>query len=112
MDKKGFTLVEIMIVVAIIGIIATMALPNYFQVRQTALANSCIANLKEIRNAVQIWAMDTGAASDATPGATSDLAPYVKTWPHCGSPANTYEIPSVDTNPVCPVAGSRATHHL
>lgn len=112
MDKKGFTLVEIMIVVGIIAIIATMAIPNYFQVRQTALANSCIANLKEIHSAVQIWAMDTGAASDAIAATTDELAPYIKSWPYCGKPANTYDIPAVNEDPVCPVVANRATHHI
>ena len=110
--KKGFTLVEIMIVVAIIGLLAAIAVPNFIRARAQAQATSCISNLKQINGAVQMWAMDTGAATDATPGATSDLAPYIKSWPYCGSTANTYEIPAANTDPACPVAANRTTHHL
>lgn len=112
MDRKGFTLVEIMIVVAIIGLLAAIALPNFIRAKAQAQTNACISNLKQIQTAVQMWAIDIVASSTATPAATSDLAPYIKSWPHCGSTANTYSIPSVDSDPVCPVAGNRATHHL
>ena len=112
MNKKGFTLVEIMIVVAIIGLLAAIAIPNFVRARTQALTNACIANLKQIQGAVQVWAIDTGAASNATPATTGDLAPYIKSWPYCGSAANTYAIPSVNADPVCPVVANRGTHHL
>ena len=101
MNKKGFTLVEIMIVVAIIGLLAAIAIPNFVRARETALKNACIANLKQIQGAVQVWAIDTGAASDATPG-TGDVVPaYIKAWPKCGTAS--YVCPAtVDATPVCP----------
>ena len=99
MNRKGFTLVEIMIVVAIIGLLAAIAIPNFVRARTTAQTNACIANLKQIQGAVQVWAIDTGAAGTASPDSTAILD-YIKKWPSEGTTA--YGIPSVAGTPVCP----------
>ncbi len=76
--KAGFTLVEIMIVVAIIGLLAAIAIPNFVRARATSQANACINNLRQIDAAVNEWALEQGKQTGASPTMNTDLTPYIK----------------------------------
>ncbi len=75
--KSGFTLVEIMIVVAIIGLLAAIAIPNFIKARTTAQMNACINNLRQIDGAEQQWALETKQAAAAVPAYT-DISSYMR----------------------------------
>ena len=102
--KKGFTLVEIMIVVLIIGILMAIAIPNFMSARARSQTSTCIANLKQIESAKEQWAMvnkkgatDTPASSDLTGTATDG---YLKSYPSCPT-SGTYAIGNMSTRPLC-----------
>jgi len=75
--KSGFTLVEIMIVVAIIGLLAAIAIPNFVKARETAQLNSIINNLRIIEGAKDQWALEAKKGTGDVP-ANADVTPYLK----------------------------------
>ena len=100
--RKAFTLIEIMIAVAIIGVLASIALPNFIKANAIAKKDSCLDNMRHIQNAEDLWALDTNGQTGQTP-LKSDLVPsYIWKWPTCGSVE--YAIPAVGSNAVCPIS--------
>lgn len=77
LKTRGFTLVEIMIVVAIIGLLAAIGIPSFMKAREKSLANSKRANCRQIESAIAQYAMETGCTNGVNVE-WSDIAEYLR----------------------------------
>src|SRR2546421_13089967 len=102
--QGGFTLIEIMIVVAIIALLAAIAVPNFMRARKRAQATRILEDLRVLDGALDLYAIETNKATGFNP-TFADLMKYIKT----GSPlyvsgdsdlfGNSYSTFTVDTSP-------------
>ncbi len=101
--KLGFTLVEIMIVVAIIGLLAAIAIPSFVKARNTSQQNACINNLRQIDGGKEQWAM-AEKKSDGDDVVTDDVNDYIKgdTTPTCPG-GGTYTYGKIGSDPSCSI---------
>jgi prepilin-type N-terminal cleavage/methylation domain-containing protein len=88
----GFTLVEIMVVVAIIALLAAITIPNLLRASAKSQATTCINNLRQIDTAMQEFALEQGKTTGATVSYPADLTPYIR-------------LNSAGVIPPCPVGG-------
>jgi prepilin-type N-terminal cleavage/methylation domain-containing protein len=106
--KAGFTLVEIMIVVALIGLLAGIAAPNIVRARTRSQVNACISNLRQIDGASQQWGLENLQPANAVVTFT-DIQPYLRSAIVCPSAgvgatfATSYALTTISNKPACKV---------
>ena len=110
--KKGFTLIEIMIVVLIIAILLAIAIPNFMKSRERTRATTCQANMRQMDTAKEHWAMENMKGQDETPTQAELVTEYMRaryedTLPDCPSGGD-YTLGDVSTLPSCSIGANGA----
>jgi general secretion pathway protein G len=109
--KKGFTLVELLIVIIIIAVLAAIAIPKFSNSSQRSKESSLRANLKLVRNAIDLFRADTGAFPANMAGlTTSTTAGLSAAAAACTIAATDWRGPYLQAIPVDPVSGSAMTY--
>lgn len=102
-SRKGFTLIELMIVIAIIAILAAILVPNFIRARAQGQVTSCKSNLKNIGTACEMYATDNGGrypkTLDDLKKEANGQQPYMKSLPKCPSAGTMTYAYSYNSNP-------------
>ena len=106
-EVAGFTLIEVMVVVAIISILASIGMTSLFKARRTAAEKSCVGNLMQLDSAKQQWAVNENKQVSETPAVADIIGAelYLKQMPACPS-GGSYSILNVATKPTCNLAAT------
>ena len=103
--KSGFTITELMISIAIIGIILGIGVPSILASRDKSHQTTCMSNLLAINMAKRAWATDNLKSETAEP-TTTDLigqTKYIKSMPECPT-AGTYTFRQIWQRPLCSIS--------
>ena len=91
-NRKGFTLIELMIVIAIIGILAAMAIPNFKKAREQAREKACYSNIRVLLGAIEMYNMDHSVMMNSpNQGSLTGAAGYLKAAVVCPETGGTYD---------------------
>jgi prepilin-type N-terminal cleavage/methylation domain-containing protein len=105
--RTGFSLIEVMVVVLIIGILLAVAVPSYINSRTRSTTTVCIRNLAKIDMAKEEWAMANNK-SNGDACTMADISPtFVRATPSCPS-GGLYTVNPVGTNPACSLGGAHS----
>ena len=113
-EHSGFTLTELMIVIALISFSAAVAAPFWLRARATAQTNGCLKNQQEISFAIGEWALEHRKGQNA-PVSYDDIKPYLKRDVFCPAGGRTMEdsycVSTVAENPACKVSPAIHNHN-
>ena len=106
--RRGFSLVEIMIVVLIMGVLLNIALPNFARARETSRAKACQSNLKQTAGAKEMWALATNQPATATPSWSQLAGPglFLRSRPQCPN-GGIYLLRDLNNIPTCSIGTNR-----
>lgn len=104
--RRGFTLLEMLIVVAVVGILVALAIPNFLKSRAHARKQVCIENLSQIESAKQIWGVEAGKKDGDTPAEAELIGSnkYIKRMPECPG-GGSYRLNAIGTTATCNIEG-------
>jgi len=98
--EKGFTFIEIMLIVMIMAFILAIAVPNALRARRSSMRYTCIGNLRQLDSAKSLWATEHSGAPSM-----EDLIPdHVRVAPECPA-GGIYTLGEVGNNTTCSIEG-------